>query len=253
VLRRAYAACDLIADLGPCMRARLAAYGHGARAVTLVPWALSEPAAVSRPDAAVRAKLFGDAKLAVLYSGNFGRAHSYEEFLALARRLRGTGVRFCFAVRGNRADELRRAVRPDDDNVSFAEFIPEAELERHLAAADVHLASLRPDWTGVVVPSKFFGSLAAGRPVLFAGSPDASIARWVRELGVGWVLDPADLDATGGALRRLAGDAGELQRLQQHCHRVYAERFSRRHVMDGWDRELRALLPSDDSTTDPGS
>src|SRR5207237_1217133 len=117
--------------------------------------------------------------------------------------LRGSGVRFVFAVRGNRADELRLAVRPDDENVSFAEFIPEAELERHLAAADVHLASLRPDWTGVVVPSKFFGSLAAGRPVLFAGSPESAVACWVREHVIGGLLDPADLDAPAPGLLRL--------------------------------------------------
>src|SRR5438067_5424027 len=196
LLRRAYAACDLIADLGPCMRARLSDYGHRSRTVTLVPWALSEPATIDRPDPGVRAKLFGDARLAVLYSGNFGRAHSYAELLALARRLRGRGVHFCFAVRGNRADELREAVRPDDVNVSFAEFTPEAELRPHLAAADVHVASLRPEWTGIVVPSKFFGSLAAGRPVLFAGAPDSAIALCIRQHGVGWVLGASNVEAT---------------------------------------------------------
>src|SRR5262249_52163535 len=31
LLRRAYAACDLVADLGACMRARLERYGHSSR------------------------------------------------------------------------------------------------------------------------------------------------------------------------------------------------------------------------------
>ncbi len=59
---------------------------------------------------------------------------------------------------------LRAAIAPGDDNVSLAGFAPEAECERRLAAADVHLASLRPGWTGLVVPSKFLGSLAVGGP-----------------------------------------------------------------------------------------
>lgn len=242
LLRRAYAACDLIADLGRCMRARLGDYGHRARTVTLVPWALSEPATADRPDPAVRGKLFGEARLAILYSGNFGRAHSYADVLALARRLRGTGIQFCFAVRGNRADELREAVRPDDSNVSFSEFTPEAELRTHLAAADVHVASLRPEWTGVVVPSKFFGSLAAGRPVLFAGATDSAIALWIRQYGVGWVLGGNSVEATAEQLLRLAESQSELRRLQDHCQAVYREHFSRRRIMDAWDRELRALL-----------
>src|SRR5262249_36777308 len=161
-----------------CMRDRLEWYGHAARKVTLVPWALDEPAEPERPDSGTRRELFGEAPLGLLYSGNFGRAHSFAEFLDLGRRLRGSRVRLWFGVRGNRAAELRRAVGPEDENVGFAGFAPEAALGKRLAAADIHLVSLRPEWTGLVVPSKFFGSLAAGRPVLFAGSRDAAIARW---------------------------------------------------------------------------
>src|SRR5207249_1632249 len=109
VLRVAYRCCDLIADLGGCMRERLRQYRPTARAVTLVPWALSEPDRPVAADPATRRELFGGASLGLLYSGNFGRAHSYQEFLDLARRLRGADARVCFAVRGNRADELRKA------------------------------------------------------------------------------------------------------------------------------------------------
>jgi glycosyltransferase involved in cell wall biosynthesis len=242
-LRVAYGCCDLIADLGGGMRRRLDAYRPRGKRVTLVPWALSEPARPVPPDPAVRRELFGDGGLGLLYSGNFGRAHSYEEFLDLARRLRESAVSVCFAVRGNRADELRKAVRPDDSNVSFAGFAPESELERRLSAADVHLVSLRPEWTGVVVPSKFFGSLAAGRPTVFAGSPDSAIAGWIREFGVGWVLTPGNREAVAADLQALAADPARLAALQRHCHAVYHEHFSWRVVVDGWDRELRALLP----------
>src|SRR5262249_23353408 len=92
LLRPAYAACDLVADLGGCMRDRLEAYGHAGRKVTLVPWALVEADQVEEPDPLTRKELFGDASLGLLYSGNFGRAHSFTDFLDLARRLRGSGV-----------------------------------------------------------------------------------------------------------------------------------------------------------------
>jgi glycosyltransferase involved in cell wall biosynthesis len=242
LVRAAYHSCDLLADLGPCMQARLERYGHSCRKVTLPPWALSEPETVLLPDTEVRKELFGEAPLGLLYSGNFGRAHSYEEFLELARCLRDDGVHFCFGVRGNLADELRAAVRPEDTNVSFAGFAPEAVLASRLAAADVHLVSLRPNWTGVVVPSKFFGSLAAGRPVIFAGSVDASIARWIVEYRVGWVLDKTSLPAVAQELRQLVSSKKELSALRQRCHEVYHAHFSRRRIMDRWDEDLRALL-----------
>lgn len=246
-LRGAYQVCDLIADLGPCMRLLLDAYGHRARRLTLVPWALSEPPSPEPPDPQVRHELFGAARLALLYSGNFGRAHSYEEFLALARRLRGVGIHFCFAIRGNRAEELKQAVSSTDTNVSFAGFASEEELAKRLASADIHLASLRPNWTGVVVPSKFFGSLAAGRPVLFAGESHSGLAAWIRQHQVGWELRSDNLDTTANALRDLADRPGSLVDLQRHCHAVYHQQFARRVVMDQWDRALRDLISWPDS------
>jgi glycosyltransferase involved in cell wall biosynthesis len=179
----------------------------------------------------------------LLYSGNFGRAHSFTEFLELARRLRGDGVHFSFGIRGNRAEELRVAIGAEDTNVSVAGFAPEAELGKRLAAADIHLVSLRPEWSGLVVPSKFFGALAAGRPVLFAGPADAAIALWIEEHGVGWVLNEQTLAEVAARLRGLAAAPESLRELQQHCQRVYREHFSRRRVMDDWNRELLALLP----------
>jgi colanic acid biosynthesis glycosyl transferase WcaI len=242
VARAGYRACDLIADLGPCMRERLAAYEHHAREITLVPWALVEPAQPIAPPEDARRALFGDAALGLLYSGNFGRAHAHEDILALMRRLRGEPIHLCFAVRGNRADELRRAVGPADTNVSFAGFCAEDELERRLAAADVHLASLRPQWSGVVVPSKFFGSLAAGRPVVFSGPESSSVARTIEEHGVGWVLSPGRLDAVALALSALARDRAALAGLWARCHAVYHAEFSRTRTLDRWDAELRRLV-----------
>jgi glycosyltransferase involved in cell wall biosynthesis len=186
--------------------------------------------------------LFGDAKLTLLYSGNFGRAHGYTEFLDLARALRGECISMCFAVRGNRADELRREVTADDVNVRFAGFAPESELEKRLGAADIHLVSLRPEWTGVVVPSKFFGSLAAGRPVIFAGDPRSALARWIQEFGVGWLLTPDTVKDVSEELRKLNRSPANLATMQQRCHAVYHEHFSQRRVLDRWDAELRRLL-----------
>lgn len=243
VLAAAYQRCDVIADLGGCMRGLLARYGSHARQTTLTPWSLVEPARPVGVDPATRRELFGDARLGLLYSGNFGRAHGYAEFLTLARAVRGESVHFCFAGRGNRVDELCKAVAADDANVSFAGFAPEADLEKRLGACDLHLVSLRPEWTGAVVPSKFFGALATGRGVLFAGDPRSAIARWVEEYRVGWVLTPDAVPAVAADLRRLAAAPGGLLALRDRCHAVYHEHFSKARQLDRWDAELRALLP----------
>jgi colanic acid biosynthesis glycosyl transferase WcaI len=160
LLRRAYRCCDAVVDLGTCMRDLLKPYAPSARFATIPPWSLVEPITPVDADPETRKKLFGDAELGILYSGSFGRAHQAEEFLTLARRLRGHSACFCFAGRGNRMEELHKAITADDTNIRFAGFASEAELEKRLAACDLHLVSLRHEWTGTVVPSKFFGALA---------------------------------------------------------------------------------------------
>lgn len=242
--RRAYLCSDLVVNIGSCMANRIQARVPEARQVTITPWALVEPPESVLPDPSIRQSLFGDAGLGLLYSGSFGRAHSYTEFLQLARLLKNDGVGFCFAGRGHRSGELRDAVAEADTNIHFAGFAPEDELASRLTACDLHLVSLTPEWTGTVVPSKFFGALAVGRAVLYAGPEESAIAQWIYEYNVGFVLTPQNVDQTADKLRRLAADPVELGRLRVHCQSVYHHHFSRSKALNHWKVELNRLLES---------
>ena len=234
-------AAHLVADIGACMRKRLPT-GPGAQRETFPPWALLEAPIPLEADPEERRLLFGAARLGILYSGSFGRAHSFLNLLALARRLRGTGIRFVFAVRGNREGELRNAITPADENVSFAPFVQEHELARRLGAADVHAMSLRTEWTGAVVPSKFQAALAAGRPVLFDCSPEAAPARWIEEYGLGWTLTPETLEPTALDLLAISESPSRLATLKKRCYETYVTTFSRGKAIQAWDDALRTLV-----------
>lgn len=242
LLHSAYDACDLIVDIGCCMRQKLEKYNDSTKKITLTPWALVEPNHALPNDISQRQTLFGDTKLCVLYSGNFGLAHSYDAFLDLSRSLNGHDIKFSYSVRGNRADELKDATQRQDKNISFAPFAPQDKLQARLSSADIHLVSLKHNWTGTVVPSKFFGSLAAGRPVIFAGSPDSAIAKWITDYNVGWVLTADSLDSVAHDLIKLSHSPQELTNLQQHCNDIYRKHFSRKIIMDNWDIALNSLL-----------
>jgi hypothetical protein len=241
--QRAYRSCDCIADIGPCMRERLDRYGHQAARDTLPPWALWEPPEAPAPDEAARKRLFGTHSLGLLYSGSFGRGHSHGLFLELAEHLHDDGVGFCFSVGGNRASTLQAEIA-EQPGVRVVPLSPEKDLGQQLAAGDIHMVSIGPEWSGIVVPSKFFAALAAGRPVLFSGPRDSSIARWIGEYGVGWVLDENSLPSVAVEIRKLKSEPGRLRQLQAHCHAVYRERFSREKIVAAWDNRLRSLVVS---------
>jgi colanic acid biosynthesis glycosyl transferase WcaI len=245
-LARAYAACDLIVDIGPCMRDRLKKYNIPSHPVTLVPWALEEPREAAPINSGDRVAMYGNASLALMYSGTFGKAHAFDDILALARLMKRDHVQVALSVRGNRESELRQSVEPTDDNVSFLPFAPPEELAARIASADIHIVSLREEWTGTVVPSKFFGAIAVGRPVLFCGSPESSIARWIREYEIGWVIPPGgSISQAADDLRDLSMNREKLDEMFRHCHEAYAANFSRHTITRKWNSLLRDLISAE--------
>jgi hypothetical protein len=235
-------ACDIVAGVGECMAERLEQYVDRGRIRAMTPWALWEPESVPPPNPVSRQDFFGKAGLGLLYSGNFGRAHTCDEFIALAEDLQRDSVRLCFAVRGNECRYLAGRIRESGADIRISSFTDESLLAPRLSSADIHLVSLKPEWSGVVAPSKFFAALAAGRPVIFAGPDDSSIARLIRKHEVGWVLNPETRPAITADLRKLVADPVGLQAMQARSFNVYRKYFSRSSCIAGWDRMLRGLV-----------
>ena len=243
ILKRAYGRCHLHGSLGSCMTDRLLTYTKSVPIGLYTPWALAEPAAPLKTDPGERQVAFGDARLALMYSGNFGMAHEGDLILALARRLRAhDDIRFVFSIRGNRAKELMQAVTSDDSNISFIDFAPQDRLEQRLSAADIQMVSLRPGYEGTVVPSKFQGALAAGRPILFSGPANSAVSEWIKEYKLGWTLDENNLDEVAARLFELKDSPEQRLRLNQLCFGIYQQQFSKTAVIDRLDRDLKGLV-----------
>jgi len=239
-----YRQCGMLVDIGSCMRRRFAVYNPGARFETVVPWALDEPVELEAQDEKVKQELFGDAKLGVLYSGTIGRAHQFEEFIILARELRKreVSVSFCFAGHGNRYNDLRKMITDEDDNITFAGFVDEKLLPVRLAAADIHMISLRDGWGGIVVPSKFFGSMAAGRPLLYCGAIDSCVAEMIQKERFGFFVKKNTINDVADCLADLSDNKSKLLDMQKSVFFYYKKHYSRQTQCKKWDRILKELV-----------
>src|SRR5207237_10304844 len=93
---------------------------------------------------------------------------------------------------GHRFDEFARCVRERgvDRMFHFVPYQDRSLLKFSLSAADVHWISLKPELEGLIVPSKFYGIAAAGRPAISISARDGEIARLVEEHGCGLVIAP---------------------------------------------------------------
>jgi len=100
--------------------------------------------------------------------------------------------------------------------VEITGYASEVETPGLLASARVHLITMSPGWEGIVVPSKLYGCIRTGRPVLFIGPENADTAREIRANDWGKVLPPgASGEEVAGAIVNLAARETRSVRPQQ--------------------------------------
>jgi colanic acid biosynthesis glycosyl transferase WcaI len=178
------------------------------------------------------------------YSGNLGRAHEFETVLAAAERLRNE-PHFIFLMigGGKRFEELSRAVKRQGLASSFR-FIPYQDqkmLPYSLAVADAHWLSLNPKLEGLIVPSKFYGIAAVGKPIIVIADKDGEIARLVQQHGCGIVVAPGDADALVDALRLLSNAPETISEMGRRARAMLDAHFTRHKALQRWSGLLDQL------------
>jgi glycosyltransferase involved in cell wall biosynthesis len=178
------------------------------------------------------------------YSGNLGRVHEFDTVLAAAERLRNnSNILFLFIGGGKKFDELARHVRQRslDHVFRFMPYQDRAVLKYSLAVPDVHLVSLRPELEGLIVPSKFYGVAAAGRPLIALTSREGEIAKLVYQHRCGLVVEPGDADGLVTAIRHLSQNDESLVAMGRRARRMLDTDFSRQQAFNRWSSVLEAL------------
>lgn len=182
-------------------------------------------------------------RFVVGYSGNMGRSHEFDTLLDAADRLRyESEICFLFVGAGAKLDYIReQAASRGLANILFKDYQPVEMLRYSLTLPDLHCISLVPALEGLVVPSKFYGIIASGRPVLYIGDRTGDIASIVIANDCGAAYEIGDVDGVVDYLRALAADLGRANRAGRRARKMYDERFSREVPRRGWSRLLAEL------------
>ncbi len=191
---------DGIIVLGECMRDRLIARGVAPEKIYIAEhWANSRSITpMPRP---------GDPnELVLLYSGNLGLAHDLDTLLGTMLALKDDPrFRFLFVGTGGRREALTSFITAHDLlSAEMRPFVARDKLSEGLAAGDIGLVTQQESSCGSVVPSKVYGILAAGRPLLFIGPAAATPARIIRRHGCGWHFNVGDVRGVTQQLKHLA-------------------------------------------------
>lgn len=238
--------------IGLRMRDYLLARGIPAARIRVVEnWALTDAAAPARPEAsALRAQLGLGSHFVVGYSGNLGRAHEYAIFGQAALALTPMPVIQFLFIGGGASMRALQELAAGAPNMRFLGYRPREALADSLAAADVHLVSLRPELEGLVVPSKFYGILAAGRPVVFVGDPQGELARVIQGSGCGLVVPSGNAAALAEAILDLYRSVERRDAMGSKARQVLSGRFELPRAVSCW-RALIAELSANGATAAP--
>jgi len=154
----------------------------------------------------------GDFRFVLLHAGNIGFYGAWGTLLLAAKELAADQVGFVFVGEGAQRDALAAEAK-DISNVKFLPFFPGSKIPSVLAAADAHLITVKRGLEGVVVPSKMYGILAAGKPVVAVAPLETDVASLGAEQGFGIATDPDNPQELVEQVRALATDGARLRRM----------------------------------------
>jgi len=196
ISRFALKRADKIIVIGDCMKDYIEAQGISSQRIHMITNWTDEKKIIPVPHSSnrLRQELGIENDLIILYSGNMGISHFFDDILEVAQRLREVSdLKFVFLGNGVRRKEIELAKEKYSlCNLLLLPFQPVERLSESLSMGDLHFISLRTGFDGLVVPSKAYSALAVGRPIIYQGQAQGEIGRMVKKYSVGAVVPPVN-------------------------------------------------------------
>jgi len=235
---------DRIVAIGETMRRRLVEKGADPARISIIQNWVDTDRLVPEPRDNPWAREHGlDGRFVVMHSGNIGYAQNLDALVRAGTFLRDLdGVTLVLVGSGARQGEIEElAARLEVDAVRFFPYQERAVLSQSLSAASVHVVGLARGLSGYVVPSRLYGVLAVGRPVIVAADAESETAQVVERVGCGIVIPPGRPEVLAETIR-CAHDGGyDLERMGALGREYVVAEADRRVAVSRYAAVLREL------------
>jgi len=201
--------------LGEDMRARIIAKGVEPSRVLIVrdgTEVLPQNTPLPTPDPEVVSAIRGSFSFVLVHAGNLGFYGAWSTLVTAARNLASEGVGLVFVGDGAQRSQIEAAAA-GSGNIRFLEFFPANKIPSVLAAADAHVITVKRGLEGVVVPSKMYGILAAGKPIVAVAPKETDAVSLGIQRGFAVAADPDRPAEVVNVVRALASDPNKLKNM----------------------------------------
>jgi len=189
-----------------------------------------------------------EGKFVVLYSGNIGYLHEFDTVITAAENLAKAGLKeivFVFIGEGIKKEYIEEKIREKDlNNILFFPYQPREILSYSLGLADISLVTLEKGFEGMVVPSKIYGILASGRPVIAVVGGESEIVEIIREGNCGKIVKIGDYEALVNCIMNCYKDRKKCKEDGLNGRRYFEEKFDRKIATRKYIRVVKDVLKS---------
>jgi len=228
--------------IGATMRDRLEQKGAPPDRLRIIPNWVDTEALTPQPRKNAWSAAHGfDDRFVVMHSGNIGHAQNLDALVRAATFLRDLDdLTIALVGQGSRLASLVELAQLHevDDTVQFLPYQDRAVLSLSLSSADLHVIGLARGLSGYVVPSRTYGVLSVGRPLIVAADGESETTRLVDEAGCGVIVPPGRPELLAAAIRAAYDGELDLQAMGARA-REYVVANADRSVAVG---RYRALL-----------
>jgi colanic acid biosynthesis glycosyl transferase WcaI len=224
------ARADRVIAIGETMRARLEEKGAPRdRLCVISNWVQASVLTPQPKDNAWAREHDLIGKFVVMHSGNVGHAQDLDALVRAATFLRDLdNLAIVVVGAGARHAELvALAERREVDSIRFLPYQDRELLPESLSSADLHIVGLAKGLSGYVVPSRMYGVMAVGRPVIVAAEPTSETAMLVESVGCGIVVPPGRPELITDAIRKAHAGEYDLEAMGDNARRFAVEEADR--------------------------
>jgi glycosyltransferase involved in cell wall biosynthesis len=137
---------------------------------------------------------------------------------------------FIFAGGGARRKPLEALCREREiPSVEFRPYSPKMSLGESLGSGHIGLITQQTACLGSVVPSKVYGLLAAGRPVLFIGPEESTVAQIIKRFDCGWHIPCGDASSLISLLRTLSENRTVVEQTGNRARQAFLQYYDLPH------------------------
>lgn len=247
-----YKAADRVISIGRDMNRRLEELGvEASKIVTINDWSDGSLVRPLNGPSVFREWNGWAGEFIVMHSGNLGFGQGLDVIIEAAELLRDSeDIVVAFVGEGASKARLQsEAELRGLSNVVFLPFQPKENLAESLGAADVHLVTQKMGMSGYQVPSKLYGILAAGKPLIASVEETSEPALIIEEHACGVRVDPGDPTALAKAILEIR--EADLEEIGARSREAFEKAFTREKRTAEYRLLLEELQPEGSGVNAP--